>query len=94
MEHGLHRFGPKMRGVVFKIECVQCREKRAGLATVAETDLEDFLKFSRRQLAKRLGPCKAGDGKHKWKTDILHSRSLAGNCMCEACWPSPDAQPV
>lgn len=93
MEHGQFRFGSKARGIVAKIECLECHQRKTVMTVVSEAELEAFLDYSRKVFALRLGRCKTADGKHDWKTNVLHSRNLAGHCLCEQCWPRPDGQP-
>ena len=92
LQHGQYRYGRKAQAIVAKLECLECHERKTLMTTVSEPELEFYLDFSRKQFALRLGPCKTKDGKHDWKTNVLHKRSLAGHCLCEQCWPSPDGQ--
>lgn len=87
IEHGLYRFGPKAQGIVAKIECLECHERKTVMSVISEAELETFLDYCRKVFGLRLGPCKTKDGQHDWKTDVLHTRNLAGHCMCEQCWP-------
>lgn len=94
MQHGQYKFGPKMIGVVCKLECHGCRTRRAVMTTIAEPDLDGYLEFYRNKLVLQVGPCKQNEGKHEWNTSVLFRRSLAGHCMCEQCWPPLDGRPV
>ena len=91
MIHALYRFGPKMLGVVAKIECSNCNTRRTVMATTTEADLPAYLEFCQKRLTERIEPCKTKDGRHKWAASVLAQRSLAGACMCEQCWPPPAA---
>ena len=87
IRHDQYRFGPKALGLVAKVECLECHERKTVMSAVSEPELEAFLDYSRKVFGIRLGACKTKDGKHDWKTDVLQTRSLAGQCMCEQCWP-------
>ena len=87
IKHDQFRFGQKARGIIAKIECLECHERKTVMSVVSETEWETFLDYSRKIFGMRLGACKTKDGQHDWKTDVLHTRNLAGLCMCEQCWP-------
>ena len=87
IKHDQYRYGPKATGIVAKIECLECHERKTVMSVVSELEIETFLDYSRKVYGVRLGECKTKDGKHDWKTDILQTRNLAGQCMCEQCWP-------
>ncbi len=94
MIHGLERFGPKMLGVTYVIECLNCGAKEATITAVEEDSLDDHLDYSRQSLTERIGACKAEGGQHRWSTNVIQTRRIAGLCMCDACWPPATSRPL